>query len=158
MPATTRVPYGDSSSSSPWRSIPISPCVPQRAHRPPRSLLEHVQSVVARMVDDPDINPRRVYHFTAPLFAFISILLASVTLPRLAFVQMCLCDIPRFKVELALMILLFFAAVGGGLVGLRWLVKKVAVGARIFAEYDFGGLNKEAGVPQSYELIFGGIL
>ncbi|KAF8917607.1 hypothetical protein CPB85DRAFT_1284877 [Mucidula mucida] len=123
-----------------------------------KSLVEHAQSVLVRILNDPDINERRVNRTLTPIFIFASLLLASVILPRLLWMRTWLSDIPHFKTEFAFVGLALIFGIWFGLVLLRWIVGKVAIGLRVFAECDLRSLNREAGVPQTYELVFGGII
>ncbi|KAF9019495.1 hypothetical protein BDZ89DRAFT_1139292 [Hymenopellis radicata] len=141
-------------STSRTKHSTISPTSKLRS----RSLVEHAQSVLARILNDPDINERRVNRTLTPIYIFASLLLASVILPRLSCMRTWLSDIPHFKLELAFVVLALSFGIWLGLVLLHWTVDKVAIGLRAFTEYDLRGLNREAGVPQTYELVFGGIL
>ncbi|KAK0441281.1 hypothetical protein EV421DRAFT_1904747 [Armillaria borealis] len=121
------------------------------------SFAEHLQSILSRILHDPDISRRRIYSFVAPIFIFASLLLASALLPRNSHVQIWLQDVRHHKMELAFTIMAIVAGIWCGLLALRWLMWNMAVWMRQFVEYDFRGLG-DTGVPDSYEMIIGGML
>ncbi|SJL05057.1 uncharacterized protein ARMOST_08429 [Armillaria ostoyae] len=121
------------------------------------SFAEHLQSILSRILHDPDISRRRIYSFVAPIFIFASLLLASALLPRNSYVQIWLKDARHHKMELALTIMAVVAGIWCGLLALRWLMWNMAVWMRQFVEHDFRGLG-DTGVPGSYEMIIGGML
>ncbi|KAK0229168.1 hypothetical protein EDD85DRAFT_138003 [Armillaria nabsnona] len=121
------------------------------------SFAEHLQSILSRILHDPDISRRRIYSFVGPIFIFASLLLASALLPRNSHVQIWLKDIRRHKMELAFTIIAVVAGIWCGLLALRWLMWNMAVWMRQFVEHDFRGLG-DTGVPGSYEMIIGGML
>ncbi|KAK0493311.1 hypothetical protein EDD18DRAFT_416858 [Armillaria luteobubalina] len=118
---------------------------------------EQLQSILSRILHDPDISRRRIYSFVAPIFIFLSLLLASALLPRNSHVQIWLKDIRRHKKEVASTLMAVVAGIWCGLLALRWLMWNMAVWMRQFIEHDFRGLG-DTGVPDSYEMIMGGML
>ncbi|PBK70089.1 hypothetical protein ARMSODRAFT_124626 [Armillaria solidipes] len=121
------------------------------------SFAEHLQSILSRILHDPDISQRRIYSFVAPIFIFASLLLVSALLPRNSHVQTWLKDVRHHKMELAFTIMAVVAGIWCGLLALRWLMWNMAVWMRQFVEHDFRGLG-DTGVPDSYEMIIGGML
>ncbi|KAK0210080.1 hypothetical protein DFS33DRAFT_1270182 [Desarmillaria ectypa] len=121
------------------------------------SFTEHLQSILSRILHDPDISQRRVYSFIAPIFIFASLLLASALLPGNSHVQMWLKDARHHKMELAFTIMAVVAGICCGLLTLRWLMRSMVVWTKKFVEHDFRGLG-DTGVPNSYEMIVGGLL
>ncbi|KAK0455268.1 uncharacterized protein EV420DRAFT_1555024 [Desarmillaria tabescens] len=121
------------------------------------SFVEHLQSIVSRILHDPDITQRRVYSFVAPIFIFASLLLASALVPKNTHVRVWLKDVRNYKMELAFTVMAVITGIWCGLLALRWLMWNMAVWMRQFVEHDFRGLG-DTGVPDSYEMIIGGLL
>ncbi|KAK0227689.1 hypothetical protein IW262DRAFT_550717 [Armillaria fumosa] len=157
MPAALRTIRPQATSRSSAFARPINYIQRQDRRVTKTSFAEHLQSILSRILHDPDINRRRIYSFVAPIFIFLSLLLASALLPRNSHVQIWLKDIRHHKRELAFTIMAVIAVVWCGLLALRWLMWNMAVWMRQFVEHDFRGLG-DTGVPGSYEMIIGGML
>lgn len=121
---------------------------------PLRHTLDELQNIIAQMLADPDMSQDTVFRFCAPLFSFVSLLLAAVVLTQNKDMQAWVADASNNKWRLGTAFVGLASGVLVALVLLRFTIWVVATGVRMFAEGNWR--NRKRDTPGLFELVSNG--